>query len=131
MIETFAGLVMLAVLATIAIPIYGKYVRESRVSEATGRIGEIVTSARSFAVRNADSSGIPKWPPGEGGDLVDLSSTPNFTYSIVGGAGGDARAMPLRIQAKGREGGKMMGVTIEAIIPSVDKGALPLEIRGL
>jgi Tfp pilus assembly protein PilE len=131
MIETFTVFVMLSILAMVAIPIYGDYMKDSRVSEATGRIGEIVTSARVFAVHNTDSAGNPKWPPQGGGGLIDLSSSPNFTYSLVSGAGANARTTLLRILARGREGTRMEGVTIEVTLPSITGGGLPPEIRGL
>jgi type II secretory pathway pseudopilin PulG len=131
MIETFTVFVMLSILALAAVPIYGKYARNSRVCEAAGRIGEIVTAARTFALHNLDNAGAPKWPPRAGGSLVDLSSSPNFTYSILSGAGANAETTLLQIQAKGREGTGMAGVTIEVTVPSIDKGGLPLKIRGL
>jgi Tfp pilus assembly protein PilE len=130
-LETVIVFVMLSILAMVAIPIYGKYMKDSRVSEATGRIGEIMTSARVFAVHNTDNAGNPKWPPQGGGGLVDLSSSPNFTYSIISGAGANARKTFLRIQARGREGTRMEGVTIDVTLPSITGGGLPPVIRGL
>jgi type II secretory pathway pseudopilin PulG len=131
MIETFTAFVLLSILAVAAVPIYGRYARDSRVCEATGRIGEIVTSARAFALHNLDNTGTPKWPPRTGGGLVDLSSSPYFTYSIVNGAGANAETTLLQIEAKGREGTGMAGVTIDEVVPNIEKGGLTPEIRGL
>ena len=40
MIELMVVVVIVGILAAIAIPIYGKYVKQARTTEATGRMGD-------------------------------------------------------------------------------------------
>ncbi len=57
MIELMVVVVIVGVLAAIAIPIYGKYIKNARVTEATGKMGELVTAAKAFAQENPTASG--------------------------------------------------------------------------
>lgn len=127
--EMLAAVVAVGVLATIAIPIHGKYTRHARVSEATSRIGTIITAAKAHAEEHLDASGNPTWPPTEGGVLGTLDRSENFTYSIVRGAGLDATSNALEIQASGI--GKMAGVTVLIRVPRIDAGGDPPEVSGL
>ena len=49
MIELMVVVVIVGILAAIAIPIYGKYVKQARTTEATGRMGEMITAAKAWA----------------------------------------------------------------------------------
>ncbi len=55
MIELMVVVVIVGILAAIAIPIYGKYIKNARVTEATGRIGEIVTASKAWAQDHQDA----------------------------------------------------------------------------
>lgn len=84
MIELMVVVVIVGILAGIAIPLYAKYTKNARISEATGRIGEIITAAKAYAQENEDQiTGNHQWPPAAGGGIVDLTATPNFTYTIA------------------------------------------------
>ena len=130
MIELMVVVVIVGVLAGIAVPMYGKYVKNARVSEATSRIGEIITAAKAYAMENQDSSGNPRWPSGSGG-LVDLSSTPNFSYAITSGAGANANSTALTIKATGRSGTKMAGVTVTITVPNINSNGGAPTVSGL
>ncbi len=130
MIELMVVVSVVGVLAAIAVPIYGTYARNARVSEAHSRIGDILTAAKSFSGEHPDSQGRPLWPPvaGEYG-LVDLSPTENFTYAITAGGGQAADATALEITATGRN--RMSGVVVRMSVPTVfDNGSAP-DIVGL
>jgi type II secretory pathway pseudopilin PulG len=129
MIELMVVVVVVGVLATIAIPIYGRYVKNARVSEATGRIGEIITAAKGYALAHPNSNGNPTWPSGSG-DIVDLSSSPLFSYSLTGG-GTDASANPLTVTATGMTGLKMAGVTVSVTVPNIYSGGSNPSVTGL
>jgi prepilin-type N-terminal cleavage/methylation domain-containing protein len=116
MIELMVVVVIVGILAAIAIPIYGKYIKNARLSEATGRIGEIITASKAWAQENQDASGNPTWPSAAGG-IVDLSATPNFTYAITAGGGADATATQFDITATGQN--QMAGVTVKVEVPTV------------
>ena len=77
MIELMVVVVIVGILAAIAIPIYGRYIKNARMTEATGRIGEIITAEKSYAMEHGvyteSSAGI-----------VDLHATENFTYAVAG-----------------------------------------------
>jgi len=130
MIELMVVVVVVGILAAIAIPIYGKYIKNARVSEATGRIGEIVTASKAWAQENQDAAGNPTWPSGSGG-IVDLSATEQFTYAITSGGGDDATGNPIEITATGVAGGKMEGVTVIVTIPNINSNGEAPVVSGL
>jgi type IV pilus assembly protein PilE len=118
MIELMVVVLIVALLAAIAIPIYGNYVKNARISEATGKIGEIATASRIWAQEHENSYGNPIWPSATHG-LVDLGETDNFTYAIVGGGGCNAKSTPLVLQGTGKPDGKMAGVIVTITIPDL------------
>ncbi|MBD3162611.1 MAG: prepilin-type N-terminal cleavage/methylation domain-containing protein [Candidatus Eisenbacteria bacterium] len=131
MIELMVVVVVVGVLAAIAVPIYGKYIKNARVSEATARIGEILTACKAYAQEHQSTSGNPTWPPSRGGGIVDLSDSDLFSYSITSGAGGNANSTALNIRATGRSGRKMAGVRIDVRCPNINANADPPDVSGL
>ena len=129
MIELMVVVVIAGVLAAIAIPIYGKYIKNARVSEAHGRIGEVVTAAKAYAQENQTAAGVPTWPPAAGAGIVDLSSTENFDYAITAGGGADATSTPLTILATGKL--RMAGVTVSITIDDITSSGSPPVVAGL
>jgi Tfp pilus assembly major pilin PilA len=130
MIELMVVVVIVGVLAAIAIPLYGKYIKNSRVTEATSKIGDIITAAKSHAVANSDASGNPMWPTGSSG-IVDLGNTQLFSYAITSGGGANGSTTPLVLTATGLAGGKMAGVTIVVTIPNVNSSGNAPVVSGL
>jgi len=130
MIELMVTVLLVALLASIAIPIYGKHVKYGRVAEATARVGEIVTAARAYAMANPNARGDPIWPSGSSG-IVNLSTTPNFSYAFSAGRGANARTTALQITATGRAGTRMAGVTVRVTVPNINLGAASPQITGL
>ena len=130
MVELMVVVVIVGVLAAVAVPLYGKYVKNARVSEATGRIGEIVTASKAWAVENSNASGTPIWPSGAGG-LVDLTASPNFSYSINSGGGANATTTAYVLRATGRSGTKMSGVTVTVTVPNINSNGTPPVVAGL
>jgi prepilin-type N-terminal cleavage/methylation domain-containing protein len=130
MIELMVVVLIVGVLAAIAIPLYGKYVKNSRVTEASARIGELVTAAKAWAQENADPiTGNPIWPSGDNGIFDINSGTDNFTYSIIAGASGDATSTEFALRATGIN--RMNGVTVEVRIPDISATGSPPNVQGL
>ena len=128
MIELMVVVVIVGILAAIAIPIYGKYIKNARVSEAHGRIGEVVTAAKAWGQEHQNALGNPLWPAGPGG-IVDLGPTENFTYAITAGGGADATTTALEITATGIA--KMAGVTVVQTIPNINASGTAPVVSGL
>ena len=86
MIELMVVVIIVGVLAAIAVPIYGKYVKNARVSEATGRIADLLTASKAYAQENEDGAAGADWPlnAGVAGFLGDASPTANFNYLVSG-----------------------------------------------
>ncbi len=129
-IELMVVVVIVGVLATIAIPIYGKSVKNARVTEATGRMGEIITACKARAMENLNPRGVPMWPTAAGG-LLDLSATENFKYAIqaTNPAGPPAPLGKLTVTATGTK--KMAGVKVViTVVGSTGTGSKPA-ITGL
>jgi prepilin-type N-terminal cleavage/methylation domain-containing protein len=126
MIEMMFVVVIVAVLASIAIPLYGRYIRHGRTTEATAKIGEIITAAKSYAIGNPDTSGNPTWPPAAGAGVVSLTSTPLFSYAITAGASADATTTALTVTATGISGLKMEGVTVAVTVPHINANGITI-----
>lgn len=107
MIELMVVVIIVGVLAAIAVPVYTDYVKKSRVSEATGRMGDLLTAAKAYAQENADATAGADWPTDctTAGFIGDCTAGPNFTYTV---AGADEGA--LTITATGT--GTMNGITV-------------------
>ena len=130
MIELMVVVVVVGVLATIAVPMYGKYIKNARVTESTSRIGELVTASKSWAQENQDGSGSPIWPSA-GGGIVDLTNSESFSYAITSGGGADASATALEITATGLAGTRMAGVSVTMTVPNLDSNGNPAVVAGL
>jgi prepilin-type N-terminal cleavage/methylation domain-containing protein len=130
MIELMVVVVIVGVLAAIAVPMYGKYIKNARLTESTARIGEVVTASKAWAQENMDASGNPIWPSAAGG-IVDLTSTENFSYAITSGGGSDAGSTALEITATGLAGTKMAGVTVTVTVPDLSSNGGAPVVAGL
>ena len=130
MVELMVVVVIVGVLSAVAIPLYGKYIKNARVTEATSKIGEVVTASKAWAMENPDASGDPIWPSASGG-IVDLTATDLFTYAITAGGGSDATSNAFTVTATGAGGGKMAGVTVAITVSDIySNGAAPV-VTGL
>ncbi|MBU0741227.1 prepilin-type N-terminal cleavage/methylation domain-containing protein [bacterium] len=130
MVELMVVVVIVGVLAAVAVPMYSKYVKNARVSEATGKIGEVITAAKAWAIENPNTAGNPIWPSGAVG-IVDLTQTDLFTYAIAGGGGGNANTSTLTVRATGRAGRKMAGVTVTIAVPNINSNGNPPVVTGI
>jgi prepilin-type N-terminal cleavage/methylation domain-containing protein len=132
MIELMVVVVIVGVLAAIAIPLYGKYVKSARMTEATGRIGEIITACKVWAQDHQDDvTGNPTWPPAGGGGIVDLGASDLFGYAITSGANGDATTTALTITASGTAGKKMEGVSVTVTVNNISSNGTPPVVTGM
>jgi prepilin-type N-terminal cleavage/methylation domain-containing protein len=128
MIELMVVVVIVGVLAAIAIPLYGKYIKNARVTEATGRIGEVITASKAWAQENQNAAGNPIWPSGAGG-IVDLTASQNFTYAITAGGGSNANTTALGITATGQA--QMAGVSVVVTVPNINSNGNAPVVSGL
>ena len=78
MIELMVVVVIVGILAAIAIPIYGKYVKQARTTEATGRMGELITAAKAWA-----QPPQARWPLVNKSFFSTLSSSSAFAFIIT------------------------------------------------
>jgi prepilin-type N-terminal cleavage/methylation domain-containing protein len=122
MIELMVVVVVVGVLAAIAVPMYGKYVKNARVTEATAQIGEIITSAKAYAAENGD------WPALGEGMLDAAPATDNFTYTVTG-ADGDATTDAYTVTATGAN--NMAGVTVAITVTDVNSNGGAPVVSGL
>jgi len=109
MIELMVVVVIIGILAAIAVPIYSKYAKNARVTEATGRIGDLLTAAKSYAIEN-DTDGVPTtatWPACTSASaspnfIGECSDSQNFSYVATGGS-------TFKVVATGKSGTPMAG----------------------
>lgn len=111
MIELMVVVVIVGILAAIAVPIYSKYAKNARVTEATGKLGDILTAAKSYAVEH-ESDNDPTtadWPAGCGATnfVGDCTDSQNFSYAVVSPGGA------LTITATGKTGTPMEDVIVK------------------
>ncbi|MFO7653335.1 MAG: prepilin-type N-terminal cleavage/methylation domain-containing protein [Candidatus Krumholzibacteriia bacterium] len=133
MIELMVVVIIVGVLAAIAIPVYGKYVKNARLSEGTGRMGEIITASKAWAQEHQNLAGNPLWPDAASltGNVGILDSTPtdNFTYAITSGGGADATVTPLEVTATGTN--RMAGVTVVITVPNIHSTGSEPAVTGM
>ena len=88
MIELMVVVVIIGILAAIAVPIYSKYAKNARVTEATGKIGDILTASKAFAMENESNTTITdaNWPAtcAAVNFIGDCVRSQNFSYALVG-----------------------------------------------
>jgi type IV pilus assembly protein PilE len=89
MIEVMIVVIIVGVLAAVAVPTYQRSVRNSRVSEATTRMADILTAAKTYAAQNSDPRRPVQWPPScsVSGFLGNCQSSANFRYSLARAGG--------------------------------------------
>jgi len=95
LIELMVVVIIIAVLAAIAIPLYTGYIKNARTSEGIARLGSIMTAAKAFVQRTGN------WPTafGVAGFYGDGTASKHFSYAIV--AGGGPGTGPFTITATG------------------------------
>ena len=130
MIELMVVVVIVGVLAAIAVPVYANYIKNARITEATARIGEVVTASKAWALENSDASGNPIWPSGAGG-IVNLGASENFTYAITSGGGSNASTTGFTVTASGIAGTKMAGVSVAVTVGNINRNGNAPVITGL
>jgi len=118
-------LVVIGVLTSIAVPIYSRYVRNSRLSEATGRLADLLTAARSYAAAHDDNANPHDavWPEdcSAPGFLGDCTESRNFTFALEGVPNGQ-----VRVEALGKQGTPVEGVRVAIEIVDPDERGLPV-----
>ena len=120
MIELMVVVVIVAILAAIAIPIYGKYIKNARMTEAESRIGEILTAAKAYAQEtDTNDNGIGEWPPNATTGIVDMSNTEFFSYAITSGADAESNTM-LEVTGTGLAGLKMAGASLVIQVANIN-----------
>ncbi len=82
MVELMVVVIIVAILSAIAVPLYTGYIKNSRKSEATARLGAILTAAKSYNQENS------AWPTSSsaGGFYGDFTGSDHFTYSQTSSA---------------------------------------------
>ena len=129
MIELMIVVVIVGVMAAIAVSVYSRYVKNARVSEATGHMADILTAAKSYAAQNADETPGADWPNScspsstSGVFLGECSQTANFAYALVGADEGS-----LTITATGHD--KMEGVTVVMTVNDLSSNGV-ITVAGL
>jgi type IV pilus assembly protein PilE len=129
MIELMVVVIIVGVLAAIAVPIYGKYVKNARVSEATGRLADLLTASKAYAQEN-ESDGDPltaDWPTSAAaaGFLGDATNTQNFQYQVQGVPNGQ-----LTLTATGVAGLAMDGVVVTLTVTNPNNNGV-ITVAGL
>ena len=104
LLELIVVVIIIAVLASIAVPMYRGYIKSTRASEATSRLGSIVTAAKNYYQRYS------QWPDSfeVEGFYGDDNPSEHFTYEISSGD-------PFTVIARGTANHNMSDVTVTAI----------------
>jgi len=127
MIELMVVVVIVGILAAIAIPLYGKYINNARTTEATARLGELVTAAKAWAQEHPSGT-VPQWPSGDDGIFDITQDTQNFTYSITSGGGTPATG-ELVLTAQGTN--NMAGAEVVMTVPDINSnGSTAVTLPG-
>jgi prepilin-type N-terminal cleavage/methylation domain-containing protein len=125
MIELMVVVVIVGILAAIAIPIYGKYIKNARQTEATGRLAEIVTSAKAWAQENDNWPTQAEFAANEG--VLDGTPTENFTYAITQSG---PKTAAFQVQATGTTAKVGVGTLITMSLANINAtGQITMDIH--
>lgn len=119
LLELIVVVIVLAVLASIAVPMYRGYIKSVRATEAKSRLGAIVTAAKNYYQRHN------QWPTSfdDAGFYGDNTPTEHFTYEIQEGDG-------FTVIARGTAAHSMSGVTVTAVCTN-PKGEALMVVEGV
>jgi prepilin-type N-terminal cleavage/methylation domain-containing protein len=101
--EMMVVILLVGVLAVIAIPIYEKYIRQTKASEARSMIGAIVAAEKSYAERNGTFLAVPRGSYQEFSDKlrVDVRESDLFDYEVSSVSGKDTFTVTAWVNSQG------------------------------
>jgi len=118
LIELLVVVIIIGVLASVAVPLYTRTIKNSRTAEGTARLSTIMKSAKTFYLQNGT------WPRRNSSNfLADFSRSEHFRYKIQSGAGGKGR---FRIRAIGLKADGMKRVRVTMTCQNVGAEAVIL-----
>jgi prepilin-type N-terminal cleavage/methylation domain-containing protein len=99
LVELMIVVVILGILAAIAIPLYMKFVQQSKVSEAKGNLAKIASLVEEYYDKSAEQGTVATIPAAAGGLAALVNRFPNtaVTATCTGAVGsyrGNAEAVP-------------------------------------
>ena len=84
LIEMMVVIILVAALAAIAVPLYTQYLQQARTAEATGMVGAIVASEKTYNVKNATFVNAADNATIKATLGVNLDDAKYFSYSVTG-----------------------------------------------
>lgn len=111
LLELLVVMIIVGLLASITLPLYGRFTRRARATEATNVIGEMLTSEWLLFQENAEFST----------DLTDLlvtADTASFTYALSDAPTAGDLTADVTVTATGVGGEPTAGITIVGFINS-------------
>jgi prepilin-type N-terminal cleavage/methylation domain-containing protein len=122
LIELMVVVIIVGVLAAVAVPMYTRTIKDVRTTEATTRLGAIMTAAKTFYQKNGH------WPSasGEPGFFADFTSTEHFSYQITRGGG----TKKFTLQAKGLKADDMKKVRVNMTCNGID-GEIVIQVNNI
>jgi prepilin-type N-terminal cleavage/methylation domain-containing protein len=109
LVELMIVVVILGILAAIAIPVYLRFVQQSKTGEAQWNLAKIATNAQQYYARSANVGSVPTIEFGGARQLVGRFPGTERTSACAGTPATNAEAVPLApadVQAKVYQPGK-------------------------
>lgn len=110
--EMMVVLVLVGVLAAIALPIYDKYIRHTKASEARSMIGAIVAAQKAYAERNGTFVELSSAQDFLQKLRVDVGESALFTYRVSDVSGKNRFTVTATVSAQGVKEGLPEGGTV-------------------
>ncbi len=110
--ELMVVVVLVGILAAVAVPVYDRYIRQTKASEARAMIGAIVAAEKAYAERNGVF--VAASTPQDFLDKlkIDIKESGLFDYAVSGVSGKDRFTVTATVNSEGVSQGLPSGGTV-------------------
>lgn len=110
--ELMVVVVLVGILAAVAVPVYDRYIRQTKGSEARAMIGAIVAAEKAYAERNGVFIAVNTPQDFMDKLKIDIKESDLFNYVVSGVSGKDRFTVTATVSSEGVSQGLPSGGTV-------------------